>query len=228
MLPLNDTEPNRYSRYPVMTIAIILANTFILYWLPGLLNIDRRDMYYWFGSIPAKIISREGAGALTVITSAFLHGGTAHLVSNMFGLWVFGRRVEDACGPMRYLLFYLTCAVTADIASTIVRFYSPIPSIGASGAVFGVMGAYLVLYPEGRIRTLILWFYVPIWPKIRAFWVVLYFILGQIIPAYMIWTLQIELYIGYWAHIGGFLGAIFILLFLRPEAFARYMSHADV
>ncbi|HLF91248.1 MAG TPA: rhomboid family intramembrane serine protease, partial [Anaerolineales bacterium] len=103
-----------------------------------------------------------------------------------------------------------------------------VPGIGASGAIFGVMGAYLVLFPEGRIRTLILIWIVPTWPRIRAFWVVLYFLGIQLIPAFLTFTGEAEFRVNYWAHIGGFLGALFIHLFLRPEAFARYLSDVSV
>lgn len=160
----------------------------------------------------------------------FLHGGFTHLLDNMIALWVFGRRVEDACGPLRFLLFYLLCGVCADILSTMVRSWVDpyVPGIGASGAIFGVMGAYLVLFPEGRIRTLILIWIVPTWPRIRAFWVVLYFLGIQLIPAFLTFTGEAEFRVNYWAHIGGFLGALFIHLFLRPEAFARYLSDVSV
>jgi len=100
-----------------------------------------------------------------------------------------------------------------------------VPGIGASGAIFGVMGAYLILFPTGRIRTL--WFLaiIPTWPRIRAFWFVGYYLLIQIPPAISIYAQQDNSTgIGYWAHLGGFAACIFIPLFLRPEAFARYVS----
>jgi membrane associated rhomboid family serine protease len=101
---------------------------------------------------------------------------------------------------------------------------SPRPGVGASGAIFGVMGAYLLLYPTGRIRTLVIISFVPAWPRIRAGWVVLYFVGVQIIPALAILFSDANYGVGYWAHLGGFFSAIFIFLFLRPEAFARYLS----
>jgi len=228
MFPINDTEPNRYSPFPVMTVFLIVANALILFqeffWM-------RADPFFInrYGSTPAFILARFGPGAVTAITSMFLHADIFHLFSNMLALWVFGRRVEDACGSVRFLFFYLLCGVAANILSTIVRAGAPIPGIGASGAVFGVMGAYLILYPGGRIRTLIfVWGPVIAWPRIRAFWVVLYFFALQIIPAIDILLSKAEYYIGYWAHLGGFFASITILLFLRPEAFARYMSDVEV
>ncbi len=228
MIPINDTEPNRYSMFPFMTVTLIMVNTLVLFRESSWLSADPL-FFKHFGSTPAYILARIGPGAITVLTSMFLHGGFGHLISNMLALWVFGRRVEDACGPMRFLLFYLLSGVSADAVSTIVHHNSITPSIGASGAVFGVMGAYLILYPRGRIRTLVfVWGPVIAWPRIRAFWIVLYFLTLQIIPAINIVLKGADYRIGYWAHLGGFFAAITIPLFLRHEAFARYMSDVEV
>jgi membrane associated rhomboid family serine protease len=105
---------------------------------------------------------------------------------------------------------------------------SRIPSIGASGAIFGLMGAYLLLYPEGRIRTLVFVSIIPLVPRIRAIWIVLYFVGIQIIPAIQILLRKADYSVNHWAHLGGFFSAIAILLFLRPEAFARYFSDTSV
>ena len=106
--------------------------------------------------------------------------------------------------------------------------YSRIPGIGASGAIFGLMGAYLLLYPGGRIRTLVFVSFVPLWPRIRAIWIVLYFVGIQIIPAVQILLKKADYSVNHWAHLGGFFSAVFILLFIRPEAFARYLSDTSV
>jgi membrane associated rhomboid family serine protease len=228
-IPFNDTEPNRYGSFPFVTLGIIAVNTTIfvleLFWFQG-----DPLLFYKYGSTPAIVLGGTGPAALATITHMFLHGDLGHLVFNMLPLWAFGRRVEDACGPLRFLLYYLLCGVGADILSTLVRaFVNPnIPGIGASGAIFGVMGAYLVLFPEGRIRTFFLLWIVPAWPRIRAIWVVLYFIGLQFIPAYLRMTGESHSSVNYFAHIGGFLGALFIHLFLRPDAFARYMSDVGV
>ncbi len=226
MLPLNDVESNRYIRLPYMTTALIIANGMIMLLLyslvpdlPAFVSVVRR-----FGTTPSIILSGHGSGDLTSLTHMFLHGGTWHLVGNMLGLWVYGRRVEDMCGPFRFLLFYLTCGVFAVLVSTLVQARSDIPAIGASGAVSGVMGAYLILFPKGRIRTFILLGVVPIFPKIRAYWLILYFLILQLPPAFDILVNQADYRIGYWAHLGGFFASLFILLFLRPEAFHRYRN----
>ena len=228
MLPLNDTESNRYSFFPFMTLALIAVNTFILIWELYLPEYYLRMVFWIFGFTPSLTWAREGAGMISVLTSTFLHGGIFHLVSNMLFLWVFGRRVEDACGPGRYLVFYLLAGTTASLMTALALPHMEIPGIGASGAIFGVMGAYFVLFPGGRIRTL--WFIsiIPTWPKIRAFWFVLYYLIIQIPPALDSYLNGVEYGTGYWAHLGGFFACIFIPLFLRPEAFARYMSNVSV
>ena len=228
MLPLNDTEPNRYSPFPFMTLTLILVNTAILFWEFSLPENLLRGVFYIFGSTPSLMWARQGAGIISTITSMFLHGGTFHLVGNMLFLWVFGRRVEDACGPIRYLLFYLLAGTSSDLITALVTPSQDIPGIGASGAIFGVMGAYLLLFPEGHIRTLWFLYFIPTWPKIRAFWFIFYYLGIQIIPAMDIYLHGAQYSVGYWAHIGGFLSCFSILLFLRPEAFARYMSNVAV
>ncbi len=228
MLPLNDTEPNRYSAFPSMTITLIVVNTLILVWELTLSEDMLRSVFWIFGSIPALLWARQGAGIISTITSMFLHGGIDHLLGNMLFLWVFGRRVEDACGPWRYLVFYLLAGTTSDLMTALALPRMDIPGIGASGAIFGVMGAYFVLFPGGRIRTI--WFisFIPTWPQIRAFWFVLYYLLIQIPPAVDSYLNGVQYGTGYWAHLGGFFACIFIPLFLRPEAFARYLSDVPV
>ncbi len=224
MLPINDTESNRYSAFPFVTVILIAVNTAVLVWELSLPDYTLRGVFWVFGFTPSLIWARQGAGIISAITCVFLHGGIEHLVGNMLFLWVFGRRVEDACGSARYLVYYLLAGATASLMTALAQPHESIPSIGASGAIFGVMGAYFVLFPGGRIRTL--WFItiIPTWPKIRAFWFVLYYLLIQIPPAIDTYLNGVQYGIGYWAHLGGFSACIFILLFLRPEAFARYMS----
>jgi membrane associated rhomboid family serine protease len=211
-----------------MTVTLIVVNCFIFY-----LEIFVIGEHYWpffmqYATTPRLILSAQGAGALSNITAMFLHGGLSHLLGNMLALWVFGRRVEDACGPWRFLAFYLLAGTSAHILFTIVQYDSMIPGIGASGAIFGVMGAYLLLYPGGRIRTLVFLSFVPLWPRIRAIWIVLYFIGIQIVPAIQTLLRKEDYSVNHWAHLGGFFSAVFILLFIRPEAYARYVSDTAV
>jgi membrane associated rhomboid family serine protease len=228
MLPINDAEPNRYIRIPYMTLTLIVVNTVILVW-------ELNQPWYVlgfvidvFGSTPSLLWAREGAGVISTITSMFLHGDPFHLFGNMLFLWVFGRRVEDACGPVRFLMFYLLAGASADLITALILPREDIPGIGASGAIFGVMGAYLLLFPHGHIRTLYFLYLIPTWPRIRAFWFIFYYLAIQIVPAMNTYLQGIRYGVGYWAHLGGFFACFAIFLFLRPEAFERYMSNVPV
>ncbi|MGZ9234631.1 MAG: rhomboid family intramembrane serine protease [Anaerolineales bacterium] len=228
MLPFNDTEPNRYSFFPIMTVFLIVMNCLAFYVELFIVGEDYWPFFMKYATTPHLILSAQGGGALSNVTAMFLHGGLFHLLGNMLALWVFGRRVEDACGPWRFLAFYLLAGTWAHVLFVLVQADSRIPGIGASGAIFGLMGAYLLLYPGGRIRTLVFVSFVPLWPRIRAIWVVLYFVGIQIIPAIQILLRKADYSVNHWAHLGGFFSAVFILLFLRPEAFARYLSDTSV
>lgn len=228
MIPLNDTEPNRYSFFPIMTVLLIVVNCFIFYLEIFIFSEDFWPFLMKYATTPRLILNAQGAGALSNVTAMFLHGGLSHLLGNMLALWVFGRRVEDACGPWRFLAFYLLAGTSAHVLFTIVQHDSNIPGIGASGAIFGLMGAYLLLYPGGRIRTLVLLTFVPMWPRIRAIWIVLYFVGVQIVPAVQTLLREADYSVNHWAHLGGFFSAVFILLFIRPEAYARYLSDTAV
>jgi membrane associated rhomboid family serine protease len=228
MLPLNDTEPNRYSFFPIMTVLLIALNCFIFYIEVFFVREDYWSFFMKYATTPRLILSVQGGGALSNVTAMFLHGDIFHLFGNMLALWVFGRRVEDACGPWRFLVFYLLAGTWAHVLFILVQSDSRIPGIGASGAIFGLMGAYLLLYPGGRIRTLVFLYVVPLWPRLRAIWVVLYFVGIQIIPAIQTLLRKEDYSVNHWAHLGGFFSAVFILLFIRPEAFARYLSDTSV
>jgi membrane associated rhomboid family serine protease len=228
MLPLNDTEPNRYSFFPIMTVLLIVLNCIIFYMEVFIVGEEFWSFLMKYATTPRLILSAQGGGALSNVTAMFLHGDIFHLGGNMLALWVFGKRVEDACGPWRFLAFYLLAGTWAHVLFILVQFDSRIPGIGASGAIFGLMGAYLLLYPGGRIRTLVFVSFVPLWPRIRAIWVVLYFVGIQIIPAIQTLLRKEDYSVNHWAHLGGFFSAVFILLFIRPEAFARYLSDTSV
>jgi membrane associated rhomboid family serine protease len=231
MLPLNDTEPNRYSNFPFVTVILILVNVLVMSWEYTLGYEDPERLgviFQTFGTTPAHIMELQGHAVISSLTATFLHGDLIHLLSNMLALWVFGRRVEDACGSWRFLLFYLTCGAFAHLLSALIHANSELPSIGASGAIFGLMGAYLLLFPGGRIRTLVLVTVVPLWPRLRAFWVVLYLLAVQIIPAYRILQENADFRVGYWAHLGGFFSAAFIIFFIRPEAYLRFTNDKPV
>ena len=227
-IPLNDSESNRYSGPPVMTLTLLAVNFLVMVAQPFLWGLFSRDLFNLYGSVPQFLVNEQGGGALASITSMFLHADYIHLIGNMVFLWVFGRRVEDACGAWRFLLFYLTCGLCADLLSTFIRYEETIPGIGASGAIAGLLGAYLILFPGGRIRTFLLLGFVPTFPRVRAFWFLLYWLMFQIVPAIQVAVTDAPYRINYWAHLGGFFGGILVIFFLRSEAFARYLSNEPV
>ncbi len=227
MIPLNDTESNRYTSFPFMTVTLIIINVFMFIAQDLVLESSMESyikLIHVYGSVPVLMLGEEGGGALSSITHMFMHGGLLHLAGNMLALWVFGRRVEDVTGPWRFLAFYLAVGLFADIISTVSRFDSPIPGIGASGAVYGVMAAYLIIFPKGRIRTLVFISFIPLWPKLRAYWIILYFVLLQIPIAFQVLLFDADSSVAHWAHLGGFFGGLFIFFFLRPDAFHRYRN----
>lgn len=224
-IPLNDTEQNRYGGPPLITLSLIAINVMVLI---GQQFLSRRWLFLLFGSVPAFLMSERGGGALASITSTFLHADIFHLLGNMIFLYVFGRRLEDACGPWRFLVFYLICGLFADLLSTMVMYDQAIPSIGASGAISGVLGAYMILFPGSRIRTFLLLGWVPLWPRVRAFWFLLFWIGMQIVSALEVIVSNDSFSTNYFAHLGGFFAGVLVVLFLRPEAFSRFLSKEPV
>ncbi|VAW39829.1 Rhomboid family protein [hydrothermal vent metagenome] len=231
MIPLTDLQPNRYTSFPFMTMFIILINMLVLIAQFLLVEFNYATyikMLYLFGSTPTFIIDQQAAGALATITSTFLHGGIFHLAGNMLALWAFAQRVEDACGPWRFLAFYLTCGVMADIISTMSRSTEAIPGIGASGAVYGIMAAYLILFPGGKINILIFWGFGSARISFRAYWVILFFFLKEIPVALDTLFINAESSVAHWAHLGGFFAGALIFLFLRPDAFHRFRNELPI
>jgi membrane associated rhomboid family serine protease len=162
-IPLKDSR-GKHRGFPVATTTLVVLNVFVFLAVSWIVSQSRADPVHLIetlGIVPNTVLKRQGLGALSLVTAGFIHGGVPHLAGNMFILWFFGRKVEDLIGPFQFFLFYLLCLLGAGIASTVGRYaLSPIeasvPSIGASGAVSGVMAAYLFLFAGERITTLIL------------------------------------------------------------------------
>jgi membrane associated rhomboid family serine protease len=236
--PIGDPTPVRYRTRPYATIIIIALNVLVYIWLLTLSEEGYREAAYTLGSSPATIRSQSELAALSMITATFMHAREAtlhlHIIGNMVFLWTFGRRVEDACGPFRFVLFYIVCGATASLLHFLIainRDDASIPSIGASGAVAGVMGAYLVLFYHAKIRTF-LWppplpFPIPYPIRLRAFWYLIpWFVFQVLLTADAVSGIQQS--VGYDAHLGGFLGALLVFLFLRKDALYRYVSGAEL
>ena len=224
MLPLWDDEPHR--RTPVITALLIAVNVAVFGYQAFLALQDRRGLDLFldaYALIPRDLIRQPGSGAewLTVFSSMFLHGGVFHLVGNCWFLWVFGNNIEDRLGPFRYLLFYLVCGVSAAGAQVLAYPEGSIPMIGASGAISGVLGAYLVLFPFALIYTLVPWI-VPILPIPAIFFLVIWFgvqamkgvgslMSGEIAGGGVAW----------WAHAGGFLAGFLMIAYARRKKWVK-------
>ena len=229
MIPLRDANPS--SRTPWVTFLIIGLNILAFLYEVALPEARLEQLIFTMGMVPARVTVFPAEPAITfgdaflpLFSSMFLHGGWLHLIGNMWFLWIFGDNIEDRLGHLRYLLFYLVCGLGAGVAHTLFNLNSTVPTIGASGAVAGVLGGYLLLYPHARVLTLI--------PALFLYMVEL--------PAYIVLALWfvIQLFSGtaslgardasaggvaWWAHIGGFLlGLALVKLFAQQPPRVTY------
>jgi membrane associated rhomboid family serine protease len=173
----------------------------------------------------ACVVDADPINRFTPLTSIFLHGGWGHLLGNMLFLWVFGNNIEDSMGPWRFLVFYLVCGLAAAAAHLLVDPASPIPTVGASGAISGVMGAYLVLYPTVRVNMLFIFIIFFKVIPIPAWLVLLWWFFVQVVtglPQLSSVRPDVSGGVAVWAHVGGFLaGVVLIKLFEDPRLVAR-------
>ena len=221
MIPIRDTIPSK--NYPVVNNTIIGINV-VLYLFEMSQGANLNRFIYIYGLVPARysmpqIASYFSAGQqlLSLLSFMFLHGGFWHLLGNMWSLYIFGDNVEDRLGPFRYLVFYLLCGITSGLSHLLFNLHSNIPTIGASGAIAGVMGAYLILHPHSKILTLIPIIFIPWFVEIPAFFFLgLWFVLQFLNAAGSHGNIG---GIAWWAHIGGFVfGIVLLKIFLvLPE-----------
>lgn len=228
MIPIRDSTPSR--RAPVVNYILIAIN-FIVFLFEISLGGGLDNFIGQWAMIP-QLVATDPTGLrtpgppplLTIVTSMFMHGGWMHLLGNMLFLWIFGDNVEDAMGSLRYLVFYLLAGIVASLAQLVMSLDSPLPSLGASGAISGVLGAYLVLYPGARVLT---WIPVLIFVVIRipaVIFIGLWFVLQ---------TLQGLASVGdtssggvaWFAHIGGFVAGVVLVFFFRQREHYRMASY---
>jgi len=236
VFPLKDDQPVRSA--PVMTVAIITLNVLVfLYQLslqlgisievdnPPLAAETAREFVLEFGLIPCRLAglcpvpADQPPPPFTVFSSMFLHGGVFHLVGNMLYLWIFGNNVEDTLGHVRYTIFYLLSGVAAAVTQVLVAPASYVPVIGASGAVSGVLGAYLFLFPHSNVLTLVMFGFFWRVLRIPAVLVLGFWIVVQI--ANGLGSFGAASGVAWFAHIGGFFAGMLLLLLLRPRSLAR-------
>ncbi|HUU67530.1 MAG TPA: rhomboid family intramembrane serine protease [Methyloceanibacter sp.] len=221
-VPLHDTNPLKKIRFQYVTVGLIALNVaiFVIFQTGWFIPLADEDVTA-FAVVPAKLLaSTAGGGAffangavfvperLTLVTYMFLHGGWLHLIGNMLFLWVFGDNIEDAMGHIRFILFYLMCGIFAALLHSYMLPHSDLPLIGASGAVAGVIAAYLILHPKVKVWVLALW-RIPI--KITAAWALGIWIAAQFVSL----LFESEEAIAWWAHVGGLVAGGVLILFMR-------------
>ncbi|MEO8623152.1 MAG: rhomboid family intramembrane serine protease [bacterium] len=238
MIPLGDENPTLHT--PWMTWLIIAVTVGVWLLLQGAGRPDAVAVSVCnLGMVPGEITKRAAVGLalpmgnglacvvdnqpvnlFTPLISMFLHGGWGHLLGNMLFLWVFGNNIEDSMGPGRFLAFYLLCGLVAAAAHIIVDPASPVPTVGASGAISGVMGAYLVLYPRVRVKMLFIFIIFFKVIPIPAWLVLLWWFFVQVVtglPQLSSVRPDVSSGVAVWAHIGGFIaGAVLVRIFENP------------
>jgi membrane associated rhomboid family serine protease len=220
MFPIRDSQPS-YSK-PVVTVFLIVINILIFLFEFSLDPYSQNAFIATYGLVP------DHFHFANVLTSMFLHGGWMHVLGNMWFLWIFGDNIEDILGHGKYLVFYLLCGIAAGLTQTLFSPGSRVPMVGASGAIAGVMGAYMIKFPHSQIRTLL---------------ILIIFITTFDVPAWvmLIYWFGIQLLNGFGsvgnsaasqggtaflAHVGGFLAGILLVNLMRPQQ--RYMRRKDL
>ncbi len=222
MLPLRDFIPTR--RFPVLTVSIIVVNIIAFgYELLAEAGGTLDQTFYTMGVVPFEVTHNFGpAIALSFLTSLFLHGGFMHIAGNMLYLWIFGNNVEDSMGRGRFLVFYLIAGITASAAQVLASPNSPLPTIGASGAIAGVLGAYIVLFPNARVQTLIFLGYFARMAHLPALLVLGFWFVLQLFNGLMAFGVAQAGGVAWFAHVGGFVAG---LLLVRLFTLGRRRSH---
>ncbi|MGH8177829.1 MAG: rhomboid family intramembrane serine protease [Steroidobacter sp.] len=227
MIPLRDDNPSSIA--PVVTIAFVVACVLVFLWQASLGAVRGEQIVYSLGVIPAVLLGQGELPpelvlvppAMTTLTSMFMHGGWMHLIGNMLYLWIFGDNVEDSMGHARFVVFYLLCGLAAVFAQALPEPGSTIPMVGASGAISGVLGAYLLLYPHARVLVAIPFGFILHTTRIPA-GLVLAFWFGLQLLSNMMATPG-EGGVAFRAHIGGFIAGMALIPFFKRQRFRLWM-----
>ena len=208
MLPISDENPTK--RFPVVTVLLILANLAVFFAWQVRTGLPKSVALA--GLVPTELHPVSLRGVEHLFTSMFMHGGLAHLLGNMWFLWIFGDNVEDEIGRIKFVILYLLSGVAASAAHVALHAQSQMPLVGASGAISGVLGAYLVLHPRAKVNMFAVvrliqlpaWFYLLLWIGLQVL---------AVSQAGNVAGLRIA----YWAHIGGFVAGMFLSIFVTPR-----------
>jgi membrane associated rhomboid family serine protease len=209
--PLKDDNPVRIT--PFVTYGLIAANVLAFFWQASL-ELSGVPITAAYGHVPVRLLGDPGGQAITVVSSMFLHGGLMHLGSNMWFLHVFGDNIEETLGHFRYLVFYLLCGAAAALAQVLLDVDSGIPMIGASGAIAGVIGSYLVLYPRAPILSFnmvpLLWLLMGIFVVVPAWLIAGLFFATNLFSAVVMLDDIANAGVAFFAHLGGFVAGFMV------------------
>ncbi|HEX8243141.1 MAG TPA: rhomboid family intramembrane serine protease [Longimicrobium sp.] len=231
MIPLRDDNPTELT--PVVTVALIVANLAAWLLLQGAgmdLRALQESVLVWgakpcelTGAVPCR--SASGLGWTELVTSMFMHGGWEHILGNMLFLWVFGNNIEDSMGHTRFIVFYLICGVAAGLAHVALSPASEMPAVGASGAISGIMGAYVVLYPQARVQT---WLPPLFIFHVRAWFFLIYWFVLQLFTGFGSLGTGETGGVAVWAHVGGFVAGVVLIKVFQNRSLVAARQHGVV
>ncbi len=233
MFPIKDTIP--HIGFPSITWTLIAINGIIFIFEISIPPDILQQLLFFFGLVPARYSYPSWAlvhglsvdDYLPFLTSMFLHGGLLHIVGNMWFLYIFGSSVEDRMGHLRFLIFYLLAGICANAFYFLVAIHSKVPELGASGAIAGVMGAYVVMFPRARIITMFLILFFPIFVEISVFFYIGFWFIMQILSGALSLESGEAGGVAWWAHIGGFSAGILLLPFFKNRRYPRRKVYPD-
>jgi len=222
MIPLKDDNPT--SSRPIITYFIIGLCVVLFFMQLGSQSYKTGQLFYSYGLIPSVLMGHNELpmdlyvvpAYLTIFSSMFMHGGFMHLIGNMLYMWIFADNIEDSLGPRKFIIFYLLSGIGAAMAQVLMDTHSQVPMIGASGAIGGVLGAYLINHPNARVLVLIPFGFFSQLIKIRALYVLGFWFVLQFINSAMMSSQGGG--VAYAAHIGGFVSGVVLILFFNKKA----------
>ena len=220
MFPLRDDRPT--STPPVVTTLLIVACALVFFFELSLDEYSRNYFITVYGVVPARL------HPATLVTSMFLHGGWGHIIGNMLFLWAFGKSLEDAMGHTKFLAFYMMCGIAAGVVHVYFNQYSSMPTVGASGAIAGVMGAYLIKFPRAHIHTLVFVVVFVTTVDIPAVLLLVWWFITQIFSGYgsIAHTHVTDTGVAWFAHIGGFVTGMILVEVMGTRT--RYFPRRDI
>ena len=220
MFPLRDDRPTYTA--PIVTTLLIVACALVFFFELSLDDYSRDYFITRYGMVPAHL------RPATILTSMFLHGGWSHIIGNMLFLWAFGKSLEDAMGHSKFLAFYFICGIAAGITHLIFNPFTTLPTVGASGAIAGVMGAYLIKFPRSRIHTLVFIVFFVTTADIPAAFILIYWFIMQVFSGYgsIAHTHVTEGGVAWFAHVGGFITGMILVQVMGVRT--RYFPRRDI